>query len=384
MSRTLIQKVFDYSYKELESSRYLSQAQKKAATAIINCKSPRMGLNMSICEECGSVQSHYNSCRDRNCPNCQAIKKELWIDARQAEVMDAPYFHVVFTIPSELNALMYCNQKLLYDLFHKCAGQTLAEHAIDKKYLGATPEIIQVLHTWGQELNYHPHIHTIVSGGGLTKDMKLKKSPKNFFVPIHVLREKFKGKFLDNLKSLKASGELSFSSSIASLERPEEWQSFINSLYEKDWCPYIKETFNGFGNAIEYLGRYTHRIAITNARIVSVSEDEVSFRARDYRTGTMHVTTLKNTEFIRRFLMHVLPTGFQKIRYYGLLNNRCKAKNLSIVFKQQGYQKFKAKYQNMSVAEIMKSIWKIDICTCPECGCANSLRPLGTHYPLRC
>ena len=384
MSRTLIQKVFDYSYNELESSRYLSQAQKKAATAIINCKSPKLGLNMSICEECGYVKSHYNSCRDRNCPNCQAIKKELWIDARQAEVMDAPYFHVVFTIPRELNALMYCNQKLLYNLFHKCVGQTLVELAIDKKHLGATPEIIQVLHTWGQELNYHPHIHTIVSGGGLTKDMKLKKSPKNFFVPIHVLRDKFKGKFLDNLKSLKASGELSFSSSIASLERPEEWKSFINSLYEKDWCPYIKETFNGFGNAIEYLGRYTHRIAITNSRIVSVSEDEVSFRARDYRTGTMHVTTLKNTEFIRRFLMHVLPAGFQKIRYYGLLNNRCKAKNLSIVFKQQGYQKFKAKYQNMSVAEVMKSVWKIDICTCPECGCANSLRPLGTHYPLRC
>lgn len=183
------------------------------------------------------MEIHNNSCRNRNCPNCQAVLKEIWVDKRRAEVIDAPYFHVVFTLPHELNSLIYCNQKLFYGLLHRCCAETLLEFSADKKWLGATPGIIQVLHTWNQEIDYHVHMHCIISGGGLTKDGNIRESKAKFFIPVGVLRDKFKGKY---------------------------WLEWKNKLYEKDWCPYIKETFNGFGNAIEYLGRYTHKIAISN------------------------------------------------------------------------------------------------------------------------
>lgn len=356
----------------------------KAASSILKCKTKDMGCNISSCSECGFVDTHYNSCRNRNCPNCQAVLKEKWIDARRAEVIDAPYFHVVFTIPHELNSLIYCNQNLLYSLLHKAAAQTLLELSGDPKYLGATPGIIQVLHTWGQNLSYHPHLHCIISGAGLTKDMKLKKSKTSFFIPIRVLRDKFKGKFLALLKKLFLKDSLTFAGDCASLAFSGDFSSFCDSLYTKDWCPFIKETFNGFGNAIEYLGRYAHRIAISNARILSVSDTKVTFNAKDYRTGETRAVELSNTEFIRRFLMHVLPDGFQKIRYYGFLNNRCRSKNLKLIFRIQGHQQFKARFACMNTSDILRLVWGINIHTCPCCGCADSMHHMYRLYPLRC
>lgn len=188
---------------------------------------------------------------------------------------------MVFTVLAELNPLIYANQKLLYTLLHKCSSETLLELSSDKKYLGAAPGIIQVLHTWGQTLNFHPHIHCIITGGGLTKDYNLKMSTARFFIPVKVLGSKFRGKFLAYLESYHRQGKLFLPSSCHKLRNSHAWAEFRDSLYQKAWCPYIKETFNGFGNAIEYLGRYTHRIAITNSRIVSVTENEVSFRAKD-------------------------------------------------------------------------------------------------------
>lgn len=378
-----IQQIFEFSYEEYsEKSRYQSDVQKKAALAVLSCKSGKLGMNFSQCGDCGHMTAHNNSCRNRNCPNCQAVLKEVWVDKRRAEVIDSPYFHVVFTLPHELNPLIYCNQKLLYGLLHRCCAETLLELSADRKYLGATPGIIQVLHTWNQELDYHVHMHCIVSGGGLTTDHHIQKSSNNFFIPVMVLRDKFKGKYMANLNSLYENGALCFSSSCRNLQDSENWKNFKNTLYGKDWCPYIKETFNGFGNAIEYLGRYTHKIAISNSRILSVTESEVTFSARGRKpSDPERRITLKNEEFIRRYLMHVLPTGFQKIRYYGFLNNRMKTQNLKIIFKLQGKQRFKQRYAGMTIAQLLKAVWDFDICLCPVCGHA-AMKQLGRcHVP---
>lgn len=384
MHNLKIQKIWAHSYDDYCSSgHFQSDIQKKASSAIMNCKSGNLGCNVSQCTECGHTEVHNNSCRNRNCPNCQAVLKEIWIDKRRAEVIDSPYFHVVFTIPHELNDLIYSNQELLYSLLHRCSSETLLELSSDKKYLGAAPGIIQILHTWGQELNFHPHIHCIISGGGLSADKKLRKCGRSFFIPVKVLAAKFRGKFLDNLQKLHTKEKLVFSSSCSFLKNHYEWNEFKDRLYKKEWCPYIKETFNGFGNAIEYLGRYTHRIAITNSRIKEVTDTMVTFSARDYKTGAMKDITLEHTEFIRRFLMHVLPSGFQKIRYYGFLNNRMKKQNLKTIFKQQGYQMFRQLYAGMSMAELLKAVWDYDITICPECGCQGMMQLGRIHAPYR-
>ena len=381
MGEYKIQQVFEAAYQEYcAKTAYLPDIQRKAAHAILNCKSGKLGCNISRCSNCGHTEFHNNSCRNRNCPHCQAVLKEVWVDKRRAEVIDSPYFHVVFTLPHELNPLIYCNQKLLYGLFHRCCAQTLLELSADKKYLGAAPGIIQVLHTWNQELAYHVHMHCIVSGGGLAKDHKIRLSSRKFFIPVKVLRDKFKGKFMACLTGLHERGALSFSSSCTRLEDVCFFREWKNRLYEKDWCPYIKETFNGFGNAIEYLGRYTHKTAISNSRILAVSQDQVTFSARGIKPGEpKRQVTLDHTEFIRRFLMHVLPHGFQKIRYYGFLNNRMKMHNLTAIFKLQGRQRFRRRYAGMSMEELLKAVWGFDIPICPECGCA-SMKQLGKTY----
>ena len=381
LSNFKIQKIWQDSYEDYcHAGHFQSDEHKKASRAILACKSGRLGINVSECTECGHMEFHKNSCRNRSCPNCQAVLKEIWVDQRRAEVMDAPYFHVVFTLPHELNPLMFCNQKLLYGLLHKCCAQTILELSADRKYLGAQPGIIQVLHTWNQELGYHVHMHCIISGGGLTPDRRIRSASAKFFIPVRVLRDKFKGKYLSLLDACYQKGELVFSSSCSTLQDPCVWKAFKNSLYEKDWCPYIKETFNGFGNAIEYLGRYTHRVAISNNRILSVTETEVTFSARGKKPGDpKREITISHEEFIRRFLMHVLPAGFQKIRYYGFLNNRMKSRNLKVIFRIQGGQRFRKRYAGLSTAELLKAVWNIDLSICPECGCA-SMQQLGRSY----
>jgi hypothetical protein len=383
MADSKIQQIFKFGWEDYCDSFHPSPIQSKAAYSIMNCKSGKLGCNIQICQDCGHTEIHNNSCRNRNCPNCQAILKELWIDERKSEVIDTPYFHVVFTVPAELNALIYANQELLYSLLHRCSAETLLELTSNQKYLGATPGIIQVLHTWGQELNFHPHIHCIVSGGGLSKDLKLRTIKKNFLIPVEALAKKFRGKFLDSLNRLYLSGKLRFSSSCCSLQNSYTWNEVKETLYRKTWCPDIRETFNGFGNAIEYLGRYTHRIAITNTRIKKVTSEKVTFTAKDYKNkSVIKEVTLSNKEFIRRLMMHVLPSGFQKIRYYGFLNNRSKKKNLALIFRIQGHQRFKAKFTGLSIDEVLKQVWNYNIHVCRECGCSN-MKHAGRTYALR-
>lgn len=377
-----IQEIFQASYSEYCNHYNPSEVQHKAALSIMNCKSGKLGCNISMCEDCGHAEIHNNSCRNRNCPCCQAMLKELWIDARKAEVIDAPYFHVVFTLPAQLNPLIYTNQAILYSLMHKCASDTLLELSADKKYLGATPGIIQVLHTWGQELNFHPHIHCIITGAGLTKTKHLRKSPSKFFIPVKVLGKMFRGKFLDKLQSLYEDDKLCFTNHTNKLKNSYKWNEFRNSLYNITWIPYIKETFNGFGNAIDYLGRYTHRIAISNSRIKSVTSTKVTFAAKDYKTGEHKEVTITHLEFIRNFMMHVLPSGFQKIRYYGFLNNRSKKINLKLIVKLTGKELFQSKFISMKHDELLLLLWNINVHLCPECGC-SSMRHAGRTFSFR-
>lgn len=379
---TRIQRVFHNGWQDYLRHFSPSDEQLLAAFSITNCKTGKFGYNISRCGECGYTDFHANSCRNRNCPNCQAVQKELWIDKRSSELVNMDYFHVVFTIPAQLRPLVFANQKLLYSLLHQCSAGTLLDLSENKKYLGATPGIIQILHTWGQDLNYHPHIHCIVSGGGLTKNRDLKLCNNKFLIPVRPLAKKFRGKFLHYLDDHWQKNELHFSDSCKNLQNSYAWTALKNKLYQTDWNIEIRETFNGNGNAIEYLGRYANRIAITNTRILSVSSDTVSFQAKDYRTGGSKTVTISCTEFIRRFMMHVLPSGFQKIRYYGFLNNRWKSRNLRIIFRIQGHRRFQSMLSGLSMDEILLNVWNYNVHKCPECGC-NSMRHCGRTYAMR-
>jgi hypothetical protein len=374
-----VQAAFNMFYEEYQKRYLPSPEQNSAAFSIMLCKTGHLGVNVSTCEQCGHIELHNNSCRNRNCPSCQAVSREIWIDNRSSEIIDASYYHVVFTLPHGLNDLIYANQSSIYQLFHKAVSATLLQLSEDKKFLGATPGIIQVLHTWGEQLNYHPHIHCIVTGAGLTKGFRFLKSRDGFFIPVQVLSAVFRGKFVHMLQNLFASGRLLFPGTLKHLANPEDWELFVKTLYRKDWFPFIKETFKNFGNAVEYLGRYTHRIAISNSRIISVSDEGVTFSAKDYRDGSTTTVTLPGVEFIRRFLLHVLPKGFQKIRYCGFLNNRFKFRNLKAISRITGKLLSKPRLAGLSMAELVLTLWGANIRTCPVCN-AVALKPLGSYH----
>ena len=378
-----IREIFSRSFDAYLQQHSVSAQQRRAALAIRDCKTGRLGFNSSLCGECGHVEIHSSSCRNRHCPSCQSVLKELWIDQRRAEVLDAKYFHIVFTVPHDLNPLFLANRKLLYSLLHQAASQTLLTLAHDRRYLGAEPGIIQVIHTWGQNLSFHPHVHCIVSGAGLTRDLKLRKSGNSFFIPVKAASKMFRGKFMAGLKQYRASGRLVLPASFPDPSGPVNWQDLVDDLYDTDWVAYIKETFNGFGNAIDYLGRYTHRVAISNGRILDVTDETVTFWYRDYRDGYARKEMLiSHEEFIRRFLMHVLPKGFQKIRYYGFLANPVKKKKLRILFRLQGHQTFRARFSADTPKDTILSSLGIDVRTCPCCG-RPAMRYIGRSFHVR-
>lgn len=351
-----------------DSSLHLSAEQRRLVRDIRKCRTIDCGFNLEVCEDCGYRRIHYNSCGNRNCSICNNLEKERWIDVRSSEVIDAPYYHIVFTAPHELNPLFLANRNTMYSLLHKSVGQSIVELCRDSEYLGAVPGIIQVLHTWNQQLLFHPHIHAVVSGGGLTEDRKLKVLEKNsFFIAESVFSAMFRGKFLDGLEKLYRSGKLTIPAALGSLENPADWSSFRNRLYTRKWVAHVKETFNGNGNAIEYLGRYTNKIAITDSRIVSVSREAVTFTVRGADGKQSETVTITPAEFIMRYLLHVLPKGFQKIRYYGYLNNSRRRDNMLLIFNLQGFRQFLQKYKGMDSASVIMAKWGYDICACPHC-----------------
>lgn len=318
-----IQDVFQTFYPEYAASHSVSPEQSKAARCICECKTGSLGYNISFCETCGHVEVHACSCNNRNCPCCQSPQEQKWIMARNSELIEkCAYYHSIFTVPYELNDLMFENQKLLYNLMFSCASDTLLTLCRDRKYMGATPGIILVLHSWGQQLNFHPHLHCCLSGGGLTQSGQFTEScHKGFLLPVKTVGTMFRGKFMEKLKSYYDKKLLKFTGNCSKLRNWYNWKDFINSLYSKDWIPFIKETFNGNGNAITYLARYAYRTAISNSRIDSVTEDSVSFHYKDYADkNTSKVKTVSGAEFITLFLHHILPKGFSRVRFSGFLS----------------------------------------------------------------
>jgi len=322
-----VQDIFEQFGREYIHNHILSHAQSRAFRDILRCRTAAMGGHINICDECGHQEISYNSCRNRHCPKCQTLAKEQWIEKQEQNLLDIGYFHVVFTIPDDLNQLMYQNQKTLYNIFFKAASETLLELGRNKKHLGAKLGITTVLHTWGQNLCYHPHIHCIIPSGGLTDDGRWINSRKKFFIPVKVLSKKFRGKFLALLRQAK----LEFHGSIETLSIPCNYDMFVSGLYHKAWVTYCKPPFGDASKVIAYLGRYTHRVAISNNRILKLKDGYVSFKWRDYKDSRKEkIMTVTADEFIRRFLMHVLPIGFCKIRHYGILASRDKSVRIAL------------------------------------------------------
>ena len=305
----------------------LTSVQLKAIDAIITCRTAVQGAHVDRCDECGFEQISYNSCRNRHCPKCQTFAKEDWIDRQKQNLINRRYFHVVFTVPADLRPAFFQNQEIMYGLLFKAASQTILELCSDNKYLGAKPGITSILHTWGQNLSYHPHLHCVITGGGLTSLGTWRDSRKKFFLPVKVVSRKFRGKllFLMQKEKLRFHGQLGY------LSDTDRYGMFIKKLFGLDWVVYCKPPFGNAQKVIDYLGRYTHRVAISNNRLVAMEGGFVTFRWRDYSDGNKQ-KTMKITaeEFIRRFLMHILPAGFRKIRHFGLFASRDKSKRLAL------------------------------------------------------
>jgi hypothetical protein len=349
--------------------------------AIEACRTAELGGHVDECGHCGIKLISYNSCRNRHCPKCQFLKKERWIEDRGKDLLPIVYFHVVFTIPHLLNRLVLYNQELLYNLLFKAVSETLLTLAKDPKRLGAEIGVISILHTWGQNLMDHFHIHNIVTGGGLTGNGEWKACKGRFFISVNVLSALFRGKFLAYLKELHTEGKLHYP---GDLESPGAFDSMIEKLYRADWVAYCKTPFKKTQAVIDYLGRYTHRIAISNHRLVRLEDDDVTFRWRDYADDNKtKVMTLAAHEFIRRFLLHVLPDRFVKIRHYGLLANRCRrekierARNLLGVPAEPSQEEKAETWQ-----ERLLRMTGFDVTRCPNCG-ERTMRTVETITPAR-
>jgi len=309
----------------------------KVMRGIEDCRTAILGGHQRVCNDCGTKEIAYNSCRNRHCPKCQTLSKERWILNQKTNLLGIGYFHVVFTIPDILNPVAFQNQKAVYNILFKAVAETLTELAKDPKYLGAQIGFTSILHTWGQNLMHHPHIHCVVPGGGIAPDGNWvnskyqDKKGKEFLIPVRVLSRVFRGKFLHYLKQAYKNGDLSFYGQQTAIASKNRFQNFLASLYTKEWYVYCKRPFATTNAVTEYLGRYTHRVAISNNRIVSCDDGNVCFKWRDNKDGSKQkAMELRADEFIRRFLIHILPPRFMKIRHYGLLGNRNKKEKVAL------------------------------------------------------
>jgi hypothetical protein len=355
--------------------------------AIEVCRTSVLGGHKDKCDNCGHLEISYNSCRNRHCPKCQTLKKERWIEARGEDLLPIQYFHVVFTIPSELNHLVSMNRKVMYDLLFRSVSETLMELAHDPKHLGARIGAIGILHTWGQNLMDHPHIHCIVTGGGLSSDGdRWVSCRKGFFIPVRVMSALFSGKFLAFLSKCFTSDDLAFPGCIGHLGQPGNFETFMKQLYQKNWVVYCKPPFDGAKGVLQYLGRYTHRIALSNNRILTIRDGNVSFLWRDYADeNRKKIMTLKADEFIRRFLLHVLPSRYVRIRHFGLLANRNRDTDIAVCRKILGAGKTIAKKDSRQETwqEQLLRISGIDVNVCPVCQKSRMSR-IALLLPSRC
>ena len=337
----------------------------KVLLAIARCRTAALGGHLDECTRCGHRAISFNSCRNRHCPKCQAGARERWIAARQKELLPTRYLHVVFTLPSRLAPLVLQNNKVLYDLLFRASAETLLEVARDPRHLGAEIGFFSVLHTWSQKLNIHPHVHWVVPAGGLSPDhTRWIHSRDNYFLPKEVLGQVFRGKFVDALKQAFQNGQLLFQGDLKLLAQPKIFAAWLRPLYRQDWVVYLKRPFGGPQYVLRYLGRYTHRVAISNHRLVSFTDGQVTFRWRDSaRHNEPKLITLPVDEFLHRFLLHLLPEGFVRIRNFGFLANRKRATTLPLCFQLLGSTPEPLTEEHASSTEDA-----LDLYRCPQCG----------------
>jgi hypothetical protein len=309
----------------------MSPAQRRVMRAIEVCRTAALGGHLERCDQCDHERNCYNSCADRHCPKCQSLARARWIEDRQSELLDVPYFHVVFTVPEQIAAIAFQNKELVYPILFQTTAETLKTIAADPKHLGAEIGFFAVLHTWGQNLAFHPHLHCVVPGGGVSPDGQRWVGCKpNFFLPVQVLSSLFRRLFLESLQKAFASGKLHFFGSLEPLRDPIAFARQMARAKGIKWVVYAKRPFAGPQQVLDYVGRYTHRVAISNNRLLDIEDGQVRFQWKDYRDqGQIKTMSLSADEFIRRFLIHVLPEGFQRIRYYGFLGNRYRQQKLA-------------------------------------------------------
>jgi hypothetical protein len=366
---------------------HLSLGQLKVMSAIEQCRTATLGGHVLCCPACEHEEIAYNSCRNRHCPKCQASAAKRWLEARQADLLPVAYYHVVFTLPASISAIAYTNKAVIYGLLFEIAAETLRTIAADPKHLGAQIGATLVLHTWGSALTHHPHVHGIVPGGGLSLDGERWVSCKpSFFLSVRVLSRLFRRRFFEALTQAHSAGQLQFFGEYASLDDPAAFADWLAPMRKCEWVVYAKRPFAGPEAVLAYLSRYTHRVAIANSRLIAMDERGVTFRWKDYRAKgkTRHKTmTLTTDEFMRRFLLHVLPSGFHRIRHYGLLANAGRRDHLAQVREllkvapaQEPKDVIKDVIADVPVKEVQPTF------VCPECGAAMIIVEILARKPL--
>ena len=364
------------AYRQAQAG-HLGLTERRVMSAIELCRTAALGGHVEHCADCGLVRIAYNSCRNRHCPKCQNLARAEWLAERQAELLPVPYFHVVFTVPAAVAEIAFQNKAAVYAILFRAAAETLCTIAADPRHLGAEIGVVAVLHTWGQNLQHHPHVHCVVPGGGLSPDgTRWIACRSGFFLPVRVLSRLFRRLFLRQLQAAFDAGNLGFFGSLAGLADAAAFAQHVDELHRLEWVVYAKPPFGSPDQVLAYLGRYTHRVAIANSRLVSIEQGQVSLRWRDYRHhGKTKVMTLAAGEFIRRFLLHTLPDGFHRIRHYGFLANGHRRTKLACCrqllaasppappMPAEGYRQ---RYQQLT---------GISLDICPRCG--GAMMPLG-------
>src|SRR5262252_3385692 len=346
------------------SRKWICWKHVKVLLAIARCRTAALGGHLDECTRCGHRAISYNSCRNRHCPKCQTAARERWIAARQRDLLPTRYLHVVFTLPSRLAPLVLQNKKVLYDLLFRTSAETLLEVARNPEHLGAEIGFFSVLHSWSQQLNLHPHVHSVVPAGGLSPDhTRWIHARENYFLPKKVLRKVFRGKFVDALKQAFHKGRLNFHTDLKLLADPQTFAAWLRTLFRENWVVYLKPPFGGPEYVLHYLGRYTHHVAISNHRLVSFADGQVTFRWRDSADGNKQkLLPLSVNEFLTRFLLHILPQGFVRIRNFGFLANRRRRTLLPLCFQLLGAPQLPAEEQPSSTEDVA------DLYRCPNCG----------------
>jgi hypothetical protein len=361
----------------------LTSVQHRALRAIAVCRTAALGGHRETCDRCGAVRLTYHSCRNRHCPKCQTLTKERWLSARRADLLPIPYFHVVFTLPHDLNALAQGNPRVLYALLFRAAADTLLTFGRDPRHLGGTIGITAILHTWGQNLSQHLHLHCLVTGGALVADgSRWIAGRSSFLFPVRALSTVFRAKYLAALLRAFATGQLHFAAGTAHLADRRTFTAFLGRLRAANWIVYAKRPFAGPEQVLAYLGRYTHRVALSNDRLIEHRDGHVRFRWKDYADhDRVKILTLETTEFLRRFLLHIVPRGFMRIRHFGLLANRTRRQTLTRCRRLLG-QPPTTDAPSESVAELMHRLTGIDPTRCPVCGQGRmQVTVIAVHAP---